>query len=127
MLLQPGCVCGGRGHEQRGPLAPASVPEHFAGECQQVLDACDSGRAVPPFDGVSDVLERLRHSVSPHRRDLEWYQLRYCGVSVWELCWSCAVIHVRGVRGTSSKKVFGRVLHAHVGGEVCRRLCWGWR
>ena len=29
------------------------VSEHFVGQCQQVLDARDNGRVVPPFDGVS--------------------------------------------------------------------------
>ena len=51
-------------------LAPSIVSEHFAGQCQQVLDTRDNGRAVPPFYGVSDVLEGLRHSVSPHCHDL---------------------------------------------------------
>ena len=107
----------------RGPsllaLAPSIVAEHFVGQCQQVLDARDNGRAVPAFDGVSDALEDLRQTVSPHRRDMGWYKPRYCGVSAWEPCWSCALIHVRGVRGRSSNKVLGRVLHG--GRGSCHR------
>ena len=119
-------------------LAPAVLPEHLAGECKQVLDARDNGCAVPAFDSVADELEGFRHSLGPHSLDLGLCQLRYCAVSVWELHWSCAVIHDRGIRGGSAKKVVGRALHArirggcvagvqraHVWGECVDAFAWG--
>lgn len=114
-------------------LAPAAVPEHLAGECQQALDVRGNAREVPVFDRVADelVLEGLCHRVSPNSLDLGWDQLWYCGVSVWELHWSCGVIHVWGVRGGSAEKVLFRVLHVRIGGgrdaDGQRLHVWGER